>query len=80
MTTCIICLDKYHLNDRLTCDECKIQICLQCYSKVDKCPFCRKKYDMTHSEKCQYHLNKVKAKCNELQRLIQHTRNLLNVQ
>lgn len=41
---CDICMNEYQ-DDGYTCDQCKKNICIKCYSNVNKCPFCRKKYD-----------------------------------
>ncbi len=43
-TECDICMTEY-FDDGVTCSQCKKNICIQCYSKIDKCAFCRKSYE-----------------------------------
>jgi hypothetical protein len=44
---CPICLNIY--TDSFCCKVCKQIICLECSSKMDKCPMCRNKYFPTLS-------------------------------
>ncbi len=40
---CAICLNYY--DDHINCNQCNKSVCLICYTKIDKCPYCRLKYD-----------------------------------
>lgn len=43
--TCDICLEEYQLDNGVMCHKCRQIVCMKCYSKVDKCPFCRNVLD-----------------------------------
>lgn len=43
--TCDICIDnKNYLSDIHCSNNCKINICLVCFTKIESCPLCRKSY------------------------------------
>ncbi len=40
MKICSICYDEYRFD--IICERCHKTCCLQCFSKLDRCAFCRK--------------------------------------
>ena len=42
-TECPICF--LPLSTEVECNQCHQSICLECYSQLDKCPFCRRYYN-----------------------------------
>lgn len=40
---CTICLTNY--DNYIECNRCHNNICLICYNKITKCPYCRLSYD-----------------------------------
>ena len=43
--TCFICLEQNHSFHSFTC--CQHKYCMNCYYKMEKCPFCRIAFPMT---------------------------------
>ena len=43
MNECIIC--TFEKKDKIYCEICKKDVCLDCFSKIETCPFCRNPYD-----------------------------------
>jgi len=64
---CDICMEEYQ-DDGHTCDQCKKNICIKCFSNVLKCPFCRKQYEDDECVKCSVCNNKCKYDCAECEK------------
>lgn len=47
---CEICCNK-HEHEFVVCLTCKQEVCLECYVKLDSCPFCRSIYPVSFEER-----------------------------
>lgn len=47
---CEICLQQFHAEYMYSCETCKQHHCDSCHYKMDKCPFCRSVFPMSHLE------------------------------
>lgn len=56
--TCDICFEKYQLDNGVLCPKCRQIVCLECYSKIDKCPFCRNILDTVKPTRNTNQLNR----------------------
>lgn len=42
MKFCNICYNEYRFD--ILCEQCYKTVCLQCFSKLDRCAFCRHRF------------------------------------
>ena len=61
MVTCIICLNI--IDDPVQCDTCQHSFCLDCITKLGKCPMGCQDYKFVNSEICKELLSGLKIKC-----------------
>lgn len=49
---CTICLNDY--SDGVSCSQCHQNICLDCFSKIELCAFCRFRYDRRRKQQSNF--------------------------
>ena len=65
---CPICFEISE--DTVNCLQCNQGICLNCFTKIDNCPFCRKSYTTSS-------IDKINSSCERIDRMIERLARLI---